>query len=477
MSKLPASVPGPAVPLMHKIKRIHFVGIGGAGMCGIAEVLHNEGYTVSGSDRQVSAVTNRLATLGIRVFTVHEASHVIDASVVVVSSAIHEGNPEVEAARRLHIPVVRRAEMLGELMRYRYGIAVCGTHGKTTTTSLIASIFAQANLDPTFVIGGLLNSAGTNARLGSGRYLIAEADESDASFLHLQPMLTVVTNIEADHLGTYGGDFQRLKDTFVEFLHNLPFYGVAVMCLDDPVIRTLLPKVGRHVITYGQGEHCDFRVTDFRGEGTCSHFTLKRRQGASLDLTLPLPGLHMALNAAAAAAVAAEEGISDESVVAALQNFKGVGRRFQSYGEFKIKDGTFTLVDDYGHHPTEVAATITAARQAFPGRRLVMVFQPHRYTRTRDLYEDFVRVLRKVDLLLLLEVYPAGEESISGADSRSLCRSIRADGRMEPHYAAVPEEIPQLLETLLLPGDVLLTQGAGNVVAVARDLAGRWPRP
>lgn len=463
-----------AVPLMHKIRRIHFVGIGGAGMCGIAEVLRNEGYAVSGSDIAVSANTKRLEALGCDIRIGHRAENVEGASVVVVSSAIHEGNPEVEAARAMHVPVVRRAEMLGELMRYRYGIAVCGTHGKTTTTSLIASIYAEAGLDPTFVIGGLLNSAGTNARLGQGRYLIAEADESDASFLHLQPMLTVVTNIEPDHLGTYGGDFGRLRDTFVEFLHNLPFYGVAVVCADDENIRRIIPQIGRAVVTYGTSEEADFRVTDFKERGMGSTFTVVRKHAAPLEISLPIPGLHMAKNAAAAAAVAAEEGIADEVIVRALGAFRGVGRRFQCYGDLKTPKGTVTLVDDYGHHPTEVNATIEAARQAFPGRRLFMIFQPHRYTRTRDLYEDFVRVLQKPDALVLLEVYPAGEEPIPGADARHLCRSVRAQGKVEPAYAEQASEIPDLVEKLVEDGDVVLTQGAGNVTAVARALAQRW---
>ena len=432
-----------AVPLMHKIRRIHFVGIGGAGMCGIAEVLRNEGYAVSGSDIAASANTKRLEALGCDIRIGHRAENVEGASVVVVSSAIHEGNPEVEAARAMHVPVVRRAEMLGELMRYRYGIAVCGTHGKTTTTSLIASIYA-------------------------------EADESDASFLHLQPMLTVVTNIEPDHLGTYGGDFGRLRDTFVEFLHNLPFYGVAVVCADDENIRRIIPQIGRADVTYGTSEEADFRVTDFKERGMGSTFTVVRKHAAPLEISLPIPGLHMAKNAAAAAAVAAEEGIADEVIVRALGAFRGVGRRFQCYGDLKTPKGTVTLVDDYGHHPTEVNATIEAARQAFPGRRLFMIFQPHRYTRTRDLYEDFVRVLQKPDALVLLEVYPAGEEPIPGADARHLCRSVRAQGKVEPAYAEQASEIPDLVEKLVEDGDVVLTQGAGNVTAVARALAQRW---
>lgn len=468
------------VPLMHKIRRIHFIGIGGAGMCGIAEVLCNEGYQVSGSDIAESANTARLREKGCQIFIGHLATNVNGASVVVVSSAIHEENPEIVSARTQHIPVVRRAEMLGELMRYRYGIAVSGTHGKTTTTSLIASIYGEAGLDPTFVIGGLLNSAGTNARLGQGRYLIAEADESDASFLHLQPMLTVVTNIEPDHLGTYGGDFNRLRETFVEFLHNLPFYGVAVVCIDDENIRKIIPKIGRTIVTYGLSEEADFRVTSFKEEGLGSSFLIERRHVGPLEIRLPIPGLHMAKNAAAAAAVAAEEGIPDEIIVKALADFRGVGRRFQCYGDFRVRaengDRQVTLVDDYGHHPTEVEATIQAARLAFPDRKLMMVFQPHRYTRTRDLYEDFVRVLQQVDKLILLEVYAAGEDNIAGADSRHLARSIRAGGRIEPVYAQSAAEIPELIDRLCEDGDVVLTQGAGNVTKVAQELSQHWER-
>jgi len=465
------------VPLMHKVKRIHFIGIGGAGMCGIAEVLRNEGYTVTGSDIAKSKVTERLENLGIIVFIGHAAENVNGSSVVVVSSAIHEDNPEIIQARSLHIPVVRRAEMLGELMRYRNGVAVSGTHGKTTTTSLIASIFAQANLDPTFVIGGLLNSAGTNARLGTGNYLIAEADESDASFLHLQPMMTVVTNIEPDHLDTYGGDFNNLKKTFVEFLHNLPFYGVAVVCVDDPNVRDIIPQIGRTVVTYGESEQADFRVVDFKEEGTHSEFKVVRKEHPPIIVELPVPGIHMAKNAAAAIAVAVEAGIDEKVISEALKNFKGVGRRFQNYGNFETLNGVkITLIDDYGHHPTEVEATIRAARLAYPGKKLTMVFQPHRYTRTRDCYEDFVRVLQLVDKLVLLDVYPAGEEPIAGADGRHLCMSIRLKGKLEPHFAENVEAVPALLDNLLEDGDILMTQGAGNVVQVARNLSGMYKK-
>lgn len=470
---LPRGVP---IPQMHKVRRIHFVGIGGAGMCGIAEVLANEGYAVSGSDQAASAVTRRLEALGISVAIGHDPHQVTGANVVVVSSAVARDNCEIAAARQQHIPVVRRAEMLGELMRYRYGIAVAGTHGKTTTTSLIASIYGEAGLDPTFIIGGLLNSTGTNARLGSSRYLIAEADESDASFLHLQPMMSVVTNIEPDHLETYGGDFVRLQDTFVEFLHNLPFYGVAIVCLDDPVIRSLSPRIGRTIVTYGQHERADFRVSDYRPLEGGSEFLVCRRQLPDLAVKLTLPGVHMALNATAAIAAASEEGIADEHILAALKHFQGVGRRFQRYGRYRCRSCTVEIVDDYGHHPSELAATIAAVRSSWPGRRLVMIFQPHRYTRTRDLYEDFVSVLQRVDVLVMLEVYGAGEAPVPGIDSRHLCRSIRSRRILEPYYVAEVGEVPEVLEHLVQDGDIVLTQGAGNVVRVARELTARWPQ-
>lgn len=459
------------IPEMRRVRRIHFIGIGGAGMGGIAEVLANEGYQISGSDIANNAVTQRLNQLGATIFIGHEASHVAGASVVVVSTAIKNDNPEVVAARELRIPVVRRAEMLAELMRYRHGIAIAGTHGKTTTTSLVSSIYAEADRDPTFVIGGLLNSAGTNARLGSSRYLIAEADESDASFLHLQPMVSIVTNIEADHMDTYGGDFNKLKATFIEFLHNLPFYGLAVLCIDDPVIRGLLPDVGRATITYGYSDDADVQVLDFVQDHNRSSFKVRRQDGSLLAVTLNLPGRHNALNAAAAIAVATEDGIDDEAITAALSRFEGVGRRFQHYGEFATGQGQVMLVDDYGHHPSEVRVTINAVRAGWPERRLVMIFQPHRYTRTRDLYEDFAEVLSKVDVLILLDVYAAGEEPIPGADSRALCRSIRQRGQLDPVFVATTAEVPAVLAGLLAEGDLVLTQGAGNVGALARTLA------
>lgn len=463
-----------SVPGMRRVKRIHFIGIGGSGMCGIAEVLGNEGYQITGSDLGSGPATEHLAAMGAVIFKGHDAGNVKGASVVVASTAIKPDNPELVAARQLRIPVVKRAEMLAELMRYRHGIAVAGTHGKTTTTSLVASIYAQAGRDPTYVIGGLLNSSGSNARLGQGPYLIAEADESDASFLHLQPLTSIVTNIEADHMGTYQGDFGRLKDTFVDFLHNLPFYGLAVVCADDPVIRELIPRIGRSVITYGQSDAADFRVTDFKQHEDHSTFSVRRNDGSILNVRLALPGIHMALNAAAAIAVATDDGISDGDILKALENFQGVGRRFEQYGEFKLRpedEKTVKLVDDYGHHPSEVRATVNAVRCGWPDRRLVMVFQPHRYTRTRDLYDDFVEVLGKVDALILLDVYPAGESPIPGADGHSLCRSIRQRGNLDPIYASNHEAIPAILADVLKPGDILLTQGAGNINKVAHALA------
>lgn len=458
------------IPEMRRIRHIFFVGIGGAGMGGIAEVLLNEGYKVSGSDRQQNNMTRRLIGLGANIFLGHRADNVANASVVVVSSAIDACNPEIQAAQQARIPVIRRAEMLAELMRFRHGIAVAGTHGKTTTTSLIASIFADAELDPTFVIGGLLNSAGTNARLGSSRYLIAEADESDASFVHLQPMITVVTNIEADHMDTYQGDFQRMLDTYLEFLHNLPFYGLAVVCIDDPVIAELLPRIGRKTLTYGVSEEADVRALDIQHGFNQTEFKVQRKGKADLHIKLNLPGHHNVLNALAAIAVASDEGISEQNIQQALTAFEGIGRRFEQLGEFDTGNGEVVLVDDYGHHPTEVEATIKVARSNWPDRRLVMAYQPHRFTRTRDLYEDFVRVLSQVDVLLLLEVYSAGEAPIEGADSKALCRSIRKRGQLEPVYVASIQELALVLSETLANKDVLLTQGAGNIGQLARQL-------
>lgn len=458
------------IPEMRRIRRIHFVGIGGAGMCGIAEVLLNQGYEISGSDIKAGKVTERLKRLGATIFIGHRSENVEQADVLVVSTAIDNENPEIIAARELRLPIVRRAEMLAELMRYRHGIAVAGTHGKTTTTSLVSSILAEDGRDPTFVIGGLLNSAGTNAKLGASRYFVAEADESDASFLHLQPMVSIVTNIDADHMDTYGGSFEKLKKTFIRFLHNLPFYGLAVVCGDDPIIQELLPEIARPTITYGFNENSDVRAVDIHQDGLQTHFTVLRAGKEPLVITLNLPGLHNVLNSLAAIAVATDEKVSDAAIIRALANFQGVGRRFQQMGEFALGESTVRLVDDYGHHPREVDATIKAARQSFPERRLVMLFQPHRYTRTRDCFEDFVQVLSSVDALCLLDVYSAGEKAIPGADSRALARSIRNRGVLDPVFVESTEALATLLKNVLQPGDVLLTQGAGNVGLIAQEL-------
>ncbi|NRD75852.1 UDP-N-acetylmuramate--L-alanine ligase [Shewanella sp. VB17] len=459
------------IPEMRRVKHIYFVGIGGAGMGGIAEVLVNEGYRLSGSDIAENIVTRRLTSLGAKIHIGHHKEQVHGADVVVVSTAISADNSELLEAKALRIPIVQRAEMLAELMRYRHGVAVAGTHGKTTTTSLIASIYGQADRDPTFVIGGLLNSAGTNARLGSSRYLIAEADESDASFLHLQPMVSVVTNIEADHMDTYEGDFEKLKSTFIDFLHNLPFYGVAVMCVDDLVVRELLPRVGRKVVTYGFSEDADVRALDFIQEGYRSRFTLRRSGIEDVEIMLNLPGQHNVLNALAAIAVASEDDIDDISIIQALVDFQGIGRRFEQLGCFDTDKGEVVLVDDYGHHPSEVAATINAAKLGWPEKRLVMIYQPHRYSRTRDLYDDFVEVLSQVDCLLLLDVYAAGEAAIPGADSRALCRSIRLRGKLDPIFVAEQERLLTLLPDVLQEGDLLLTQGAGSIGTLSKQLA------
>ncbi|MBF9001531.1 MULTISPECIES: UDP-N-acetylmuramate--L-alanine ligase [Vibrio] len=459
------------IPEMRRVKCIHFVGIGGAGMSGIAEVLLNEGYQITGSDIAENAVTQRLTEKGAYIHIGHAAENIDQASVVVVSTAINESNPEVSAAREKRIPVVRRAEMLAELMRYRHGIAVAGTHGKTTTTALVTQIYNEAGLDPTFVNGGLVKSAGTNARLGSSRILIAEADESDASFLYLQPMVTIVTNIEADHMDTYGGNFETLKQTFVDFLHNLPFYGQAMMCIDDPVVRELIPRVSRQVITYGFSEDADVRIENYRQEGQQGKFTVVRQGRDNLDITLNIPGRHNALNASAAIAVATEDDISDEAILRAMESTQGTGRRFDQLGEFETGHGKAMLVDDYGHHPTEVGVTIKAARNGWPDKRLVMIFQPHRYTRTRDLYDDFANVLEQVDVLLMLDVYPAGEKPISGADGRSLCRTIRSRGKVDPIFVPDSHTLPSVLANVLQDGDLVLTQGAGDIGKVAKQLA------
>jgi UDP-N-acetylmuramate--alanine ligase len=455
---------------MRRIGLIHLIGIGGAGMGGIAEVLVNLGYRVQGSDLRSNAVTVRLANMGVRVFVGHAAEQVKGADVVVVSTAVAADNPELAAAQAARIPVVRRAEMLAELMRFLQGIAVAGTHGKTTTTSLVASVLAEGGLDPTFVIGGQLKSAGSNAKLGTGRYLVAEADESDASFLHLQPVLAIVTNIDNDHLATHGGDFEKLKQSFVEFLHNLPFYGLAVLCSDDPVVHELLPLVGRPTVRYGLGEDAALRATALERRGGQTRFSVAREGRGPLAVTLNLPGLHNVRNALAAIAVATELEVGDEAIQRALATFEGIGRRLESLGDVAIATGHVTVVDDYGHHPTEIAATLEAARQAWPGRRLVLAFQPHRYTRTRDLIDDFGRVLSEADALFVTEVYAAGEEPIANADGRAICRAVRGRGLLEPVFVEDVHALPGALGSVLADGDVVLTMGAGSIGTVAHDL-------
>ncbi len=463
--------------MKHKVKHIHFVGIGGSGMSGLAEVLINLGFTVSGSDLADNAVTRRLAGMGAQVRQGHATENLGVADVVVVSTAVDEKNPEVVAARERKIPIIPRALMLAELMRFRQGIAIAGTHGKTTTTSLIASILAEAGMDPTFVIGGRLEAAGTNARLGSGEYIVAEADESDASFLHLSPVISVVTNIDQDHMDTYGHDFERLKGAFVEFLQCLPFWGRAVLCVDDLNVRAILPSVTKPVTPYGFAEDALIRAINVRADGGRMHFTAQRINGkvTEFDVTLNLPGLHYVQNALAAIAVASELNVSDAAIVKALGEFRGVGRRFERYGEIAAKSGgTFTLIDDYGHHPVEMQAVINAARGAFPNRRLVLAFQPHRYTRTRDCFEDFVRVLSGADVVLLTEVYPAGEAPIVAADGRSLVRAVRVAGKVEPLFVETPAELPQAILDMAQAGDVVIVMGAGSIGQVAsktRELA------
>ena len=452
------------VPEMRRIRRIHFVGIGGSGMCGIAEVLHNQGYEISGSDLTLNASARRLQSAGVDIFIGHSEANIEGANVVVKSSAVTMENIEIATAIAGAIPVVRRAEMLAELMRYRHGIAVAGTHGKTTTTSLLTAIFASDGRDPTFIVGGRVNSVGTNAQLGASRYLIAEADESDASFLHLQPMVSVVTNIEADHMETYNFDFDVLKNTYIKFLHNLPFYGLAVLCIDDPVIRSLLVAVARPTLTYGFSEDAAYQVSQVKSDRLQTTFVINRPDNlSSLQIMLNIPGRHNVLNAAAAIAVASDEGISDEAIITGLKEFGGVGRRFEMVGNYPVKDGSAMLVDDYGHHPTELKATIDAVRSGWPEKRLVMIFQPHRYTRTRDLYEDFVEVLCQVDALLILDVYSAGEDEIAGASSKNICGSIRQRGNVDPIYVPSLEAVPDLIAGLVRPGDIVLTQGAGSV--------------
>lgn len=455
-----------------RIRQVHFVGIGGSGMGGIAEVVAHLGYRVTGSDLARNAMTDRLEALGVTVLQGHDANYISEADVVVISSAVGEENPEVIAAHEKGIPVIPRAEMLAELMRFRHGIAIAGTHGKTTTTSLVTSVLADAGLDPTFVIGGRLNSSASNSRLGTGEYLVAEADESDASFLLLQPLISVVTNIDADHMSTYGGDFNRLKDTFVEFLSHLPFYGLAVLCLDDEHVREILPRVTRTVVTYGIDQDADIRATNVRFDGAKSYFTVRcRKDGRVLNLNMNMPGKHNVLNALASVAIAVELGLADHQIQQALERFEGVGRRFTQYGDIACKAGTVTVVDDYGHHPTEMAATIDAMRAAWPDRRLVVVFQPHRFTRTRDLFEDFVQVLSEPDTLLLMDVYAASEDPIPGADGRALAGAIRVRGKVNPIFVAQFDDVFETLQDVLNDNDVVLTLGAGNVGTIPAMLA------
>jgi len=457
--------------LLGIINKIHFVGVGGTGMSGIAEVLSNLGYEVSGSDIKESAVTERLKEKGVTVFIGHTKENVENVDVVVTSTAVDKKNEEVKAAYANRIPVIPRAEMLAELMRFRFGIAVAGTHGKTTTTSLTASILAEGGLDPTFVIGGRLNSAGTNAKLGLGQYLVAEADESDASFLHLQPMMAVVTNIDQDHMETYGGSYQRLKDTFLEFLHHLPFYGLAVMCLDDAGVREVLPEIAKPVKTYGVHKDADVRATNIKQIGMQTSFTVERwGDHKTLQVTLNMPGWHNMLNALASITIATRLDVDDQAIVKSLETFKGIGRRFQLNGDIELSDGHITLVDDYGHHPREVAATLEAMRQAWPDRRKVVVFQPHRYTRTRDLFEDFVEVLSSVDVLILLDIYTAGEAEIAGANGQTLSRAIRVRGQVNPVFVKDHSELATILAGIVQKDDVLLTMGAGNVGQISAEL-------
>ena len=458
-------------PEMRRIKTIHFVGIGGAGMCGIAEVLFNQGYKITGSDISASANTKRLSKLGVEIFIGHSKENIRQADAVIFSSAVDAKNPELTTAFEREKPILARAEMLAELMRYRHSIAIAGTHGKTTTTSIVASILAEGGRDPTFVIGGVLNSVGASAQLGKSKYLVAEADESDASFLHLQPMVAVVTNIEADHMATYQGDFENLKKHFIEFLHNLPFYGLAVLCVDEPVVREILPKVSRPKITYGFSKKADFRIMNYEQKANNVRFDVSRpNEDELLQISLNMPGRHNALNATAAIVIATDEGIDDSDICAGIEKFSGVGRRFEIQGKFPYSNGEVILIDDYGHHPTEVSATIKAIRDGWSKNRLVMIYQPHRYSRTKDLYEDFVEVLSEVDVLILLEVYSAGEVKIPGADSRALCRSIRLRGKLDPFYVQYTSDVTNLLSDLLEPGDILLTQGAGSVGALSKDI-------
>lgn len=457
--------------MQSRVKHIHFIGIGGVGMGGIAEVLLNLGYEVSGSDLANNALIEHLRDLGATVMIGHDPLYLVGAEVVVVTTAVGEDNVELQAAKEQRIPIVPRAEMLAELMRFSYGIAIAGTHGKTTTTSLVAALLSEGDLDPTFVIGGRLNSAGTNAKLGSGRYLVAEADESDASFLFLQPMISVVTNIDEDHMATYDGDFEKLKATFIEFLHHLPFYGLAVMCIDDPVVQELLIDVIRPVMTYGTDERADFQLVSLQQAQGQSHFSvIDKKSGHIFPITLNMPGLHNALNATAALAVARNLGVSIEACQRALVQFTGVNRRFNILGDITTPSGEVLLIDDYGHHPTEIAATVAALRAGWPDRRLVVVFQPHRYSRTRDLFEDFAHILSTVDVLVVMEVYAAGENKVAGADAKSLCRAIRLRGQVEPVFVENKQDLFEVLPGLLNDSDVLITLGAGDIGSIVREL-------
>ena len=462
---------------MRRINTVHFVGIGGSGMSGIAEVMLSLGYDVQGSDLRNNAQTRRLSGLGAKIIIGHEAGNVRGADAVVVSSAVSHSNPEVVEAQERRLPVVQRAEMLAELMRFRYSIAVAGTHGKTTTTSLVASLLAEGGLDPTYVIGGRLKSSDSNARLGQGKYLVAEADESDASFMHLQPMIAIVTNIDADHMSTYEGDLEKLHASFIGFLHNLPFYGLAIMCTDDAGVNAVIDKAGRSVVTYGINDDADLRAENIVFDASVTRFTAVRKNGDTVDVKLGLPGMHNVRNALAAIAVADELGISNADVARALENFQGIDRRFQALGEIETGGRKLMLVDDYGHHPTEIEATLQAARAGWPGKRIVLVFQPHRYTRTHDLLDDFAAVTSTADVLVLLEVYAAGEEPIAGADGRSIARAVRSRGSLEPVFVESLDELPAVLRDLVEDGDLVLTMGAGDIGAFAQQLPGLLEDP
>ena len=462
---------------MRRINTVHFVGIGGSGMSGIAEVMLSLGYDVQGSDLRNNAQTRRLSGLGAKIIIGHEAGNVRGADAVVVSSAVSHSNPEVVEAQERRLPVVQRAEMLAELMRFRYSIAVAGTHGKTTTTSLVASLLAEGGLDPTYVIGGRLKSSDSNARLGQGKYLVAEADESDASFMHLQPMIAIVTNIDADHMSTYEGDLEKLHASFIGFLHNLPFYGLAIMCTDDAGVNAVIDKAGRSVVTYGINDDADLRAENIVFDASVTRFTAVRKNGDTVDVKLGLPGMHNVRNALAAIAVADELGISNADVARALENFQGIDRRFQALGEIETGGRKLMLVDDYGHHPTEIEATLQAARAGWPGKRIVLVFQPHRYTRTHDLLDDFAAVTSTADVLVLLEVYAAGEEPIAGADGRSIARAVRSRGSLEPVFVESLDELPAVLRDLVEDGDLVLTMGAGDIGAFAAQLPGLLEDP